>query len=216
MSRLDPSVLQLDVRQLFEPRAASAGSALGRVGVELELFPLDVRPEEGPVPASVSGSELLDHLGARSIAHEHGGRFSFEPGGQIEYSTPTVSSLAALLDDVRQTLDPLCAAAEGKGMHLAASGLTPWYGLESVELRNPTSRYLEMDRYFNRIGPWGRWMMRHTASMQVNLELGVPVTAASRWRVANALSPVLTAVFANSAADLSDGTPVASGRAWIW
>ncbi len=218
MTLLDPSVLQRGVQQLFEPISSSTGDDddPGRVGVELELFPLAVRRGQEFVPADKSGLELLQHLGVRSTEPEHGGRFSFEPGGQIEYSTPAVSSLAALLEDVRQNLDPLCVAAESTGMRLAASGLTPWYGLESVELRNPTSRYVEMDRYFGRTGPWGRWMMRHTASMQVNLDLGGRSTAADRWRVANALSPMLTAMFANSPADLPDGTAVASGRAWVW
>lgn len=216
MSRLDPSDLQLDVQRLFEPTGSSAGTALGRVGVELELFPLDVRPADGPVPAAYSGPELLDQLGTGELDDDHGGRFSFEPGGQMEYSTPAVSSIAALLADVRQSLDPVCAVAEDIGMRLAASGLTPWYGPDSVELRNPQQRYVEMDRYFGRIGPWGRWMMRHTASMQVNLDLGDPATAGSRWRVANAVSPILTAVFANSPADLADGSRLASGRAWVW
>jgi glutamate--cysteine ligase len=73
-----------------------------------------------------------------------------------------------------------------------------------------------MDRYFDRLGPWGAWMMRCTASLQVNLDVGPPESASARWRVANLLGPVLVASFANSAADLPDGTPAVSGRAWIW
>lgn len=216
MSRLDAAVLQQEVQRLFEPTASVAGSGLGRVGVELELIPLNVRSTDGPIPADVSGPELLHQLGADSLGDEQVGRFSFEPGGQIEYSTPAVTSLAELVEDMGRSMDPLCTAARDQGMRLAAIGLAPWYGPEAVGLCNPTRRYLEMDRYFRRLGPWGTWMMRLTASMQVNLDLGESHTAEARWRVANALSPVLTAVFANSAADLPDGTPVASGRAWVW
>ncbi len=216
MSRFDPSVLQLDIQRLFEPPVSSPGNTLGQVGVEIELFPLDLRSADGPEPADISGQELLQQLGADSPGGDRTGRFSFEPGGQIEYSTPAVTSIAELVTDVARSMDPLCAAALDQGLMLAASGLAPWYGPESVGLCNPTSRYLEMDRYFRRHGPWGAYMMRLTASMQVNLDLGDLDTAATRWRVANALSPILTAVFANSAADLPDGTPVASGRAWVW
>ncbi len=216
MSRLDPSVLQQDVRRLFEHSGPFTGAAPGRVGVELEVFPLDTRPGAEPAPAELSGPDLLGQLRADSVGNDHPGRFSFEPGGQLEYSTPAVLSLATLVEDMGRSMDPLSAAAEHRGMRLAAIGLAPWYGPEAVGLRIPTSRYLEMDRYFGRLGPWGSWMMRLTASMQVNLDLGDPATATDRWRVANAMSPVLTAVFANSAADLPDGTPVASGRAWVW
>lgn len=216
MSRLDPSVLQQEIRRLFEPCGPSTATSPGRVGVELELFPLDTRPGDPPAPAELSGPELLVQLGADPVDHDHAGRFSFEPGGQLEYSTPAVQSLAMLVEDMGRSMDPLSDAAQDRAMSLAAVGLAPWYGPEAVGLCNPTSRYLEMDRYFDRLGPWGAWMMRLTASMQVNLDFGDTATATARWRVANAVSPVLTAVFANSAANLPDGTPVASGRAWVW
>jgi glutamate--cysteine ligase len=59
-------------------------------------------------------------------------------------------------------------------------------------------------------------MMRLSASLQVNLDFGGPEDTATRWSTANSLTPLLTAMFANSPATLPDGSSVADGRWWIW
>jgi len=207
LSESDPVVFQRAVQALFEPpRRPVAGT--GSVGVELELIP---RSEAAPLPDEAD--RALERL---TGAGETPGRYTFEPGGQLEYSTPAHRTLAALDADVSSALDPLRVAARAQGIELDSVGLAPRFGPENVGLRRPTSRYVAMDRYFARLGPWGPWMMRCTASLQVNLDLGRAATGAERWRLANLLSPVLVAAFANSAADLPDGTPLVSGRAWIW
>jgi len=72
-----------------------------------------------------------------------------------------------------------------------------------------------MDEYFGRTGPHGQRMMRLSAAMQVNLDLGEPVQALRRWRAANLMSPILRAMFANSAAEM-DGVFVPGGRSVTW
>lgn len=207
MSESDPVVFQRAVQALFEPsRRPVAGT--GSVGVELELIP---RSDAAPLPDEAD--RALERL--TGVAKTPG-RFTFEPGGQLEYSTPAHRTLAALDVDVASALDPLRVAARAQGIELDAVGLAPRFSPKDVGLRRPTPRYVAMDRYFARLGPWGPWMMRCTASLQVNLDLGRAATGAGRWRLANLLSPVLVAAFANSAADLSDGTTLVSGRAWIW
>lgn len=195
------------VRALFDP-AGPVVPGPGSVGVELELIP---RSASGHPTAP--GDRSIERL-ARACEVE--GRFSFEPGGQLEYSTPAHRALADLDADLAGALDPLRAAARAAGIELDARGLAPGFGPGDIGLRQRTPRYVEMDRYFARLGPWGPWMMRCTASLQVNLDLGAAGEGVERWRLANALTPVLVAAFANSAAELADGTPLASGRAWIW
>ena len=210
MSRLDPEFLRASIEQLFEsPSPPSASGVSGAVGIEVELIP--VRPPAEP-PDDDAGA-ALDAIAARTVA---AGRFTFEPGGQLEYSGPVCAALAEAVDDVDLTLTRVREQARVAGLELRARGLAPWFGPDRVGLRRATPRYREMERYFTRIGPWGRWMMRLSASQQVNLDFGGPDETEARWRSANALTPLLVAVFANSPAVLPDGSAVAAGRWWVW
>lgn len=209
MSHLDPEFLRRSVELLFESPAAPAASPTGGVGIEVELIP--VRPPAAP--PGTDSDRLLDEITGRTAA---AGRFTFEPGGQLEYSGPVCATLAEAVEDIDATLARVREAGRAVGLDLRARGLGPWFGPEEVGLRRPTPRYREMDRYFTRLGPWGRWMMRLSASQQVNLDFGGPGLTDRRWRTANALTPVLVAVFANSPAVLPDGSAVMAGRWWVW
>ncbi|MFW6040048.1 MAG: glutamate-cysteine ligase family protein [Gemmatimonadota bacterium] len=209
MSRLDPGFLRRSVEQLFESPAASTSGLPGAVGIEVELIP--VRPPAQPPGAD--SDAVLDAIAARTDA---AGRFTFEPGGQIEYSGPVCATLAEAVDDVDATLAGVREQAHAAGLELRARGLAPWFTPDQIGLRRATPRYREMDRYFSRIGPWGRWMMRLSASQQVNLDFGGLDETEARWRTANALTPLLVAAFANSPAVLPDGSLVAAGRWWVW
>jgi len=59
-------------------------------------------------------------------------------------------------------------------------------------------------------------MMRLTAALQVNLNLGFPEQRPRRWRAANLLTPVIRAAFANSRMQLENGLVAVSGRSVIW
>ena len=73
-------------------------------------------------------------------------------------------------------------------------------------------RYRAMERFFDREGPWGRTMMRRTASLQINLDSGDDSDGVtgyrSRWTLAHRIGPVLVAAFANS--------PLRGGRPTGW
>jgi glutamate--cysteine ligase len=71
-----------------------------------------------------------------------------------------------------------------------------------------------MTRYFDSIGPAGVQMMRQTAALQINVERGEDPT--SRWRLLNALSPVIVALFANSRDYARRSTEWTSYRAQLW
>ncbi|HEX8929531.1 MAG TPA: glutamate-cysteine ligase family protein, partial [Actinomycetota bacterium] len=59
-----------------------------------------------------------------------------------------------------------------------------------------------------RRGPYGARMMRHTCSLQVNLDLGAAADLPQRWLVANLAAPLLSASFA-----CSPGPSAVSARA---
>ncbi|MFP3656180.1 glutamate-cysteine ligase family protein, partial [Burkholderia sp. SIMBA_052] len=62
----------------------------------------------------------------------------------------------------------------------------------------PKGRYKLMNDYMERVGTMGRSMMRRTCTVQVNLDFASEADMVQKLRVALALQPVATALFANS------------------
>lgn len=210
MSALPPEELRRSVELLFESPSPPESECAGAVGVEIEQIP--VAPGGRPPPAD--SVDTLTELAAGLSAR--GGRFTFEPGGQVEYSGPVRTDASSAIDDITDIVTALADAASANGIELRSRGLAPWFGPEDVGLRRPEPRYRAMDAYFERQGPWGRWMMRLSSSLQINLDFGGPAETADRWRTANSLVPLLVGTFANSPAILPGGETVRNGRAWIW
>jgi glutamate--cysteine ligase len=80
----------------------------------------------------------------------------------------------------------------------------------------PKGRYKLMDGYMQRVGTMGRAMMRRTCTVQVNLDFSSEADMVKKLRVALALQPVATALFANS--PFFEGKPNGhkSWRARVW
>jgi glutamate--cysteine ligase len=159
------------------------------VGVELESFALPpIHPERLPAVELPAGSRL-----------------TFEPGGQVELSSPPQRSVAAACDSLSTDLAVAREAFSPLGVNLVQCGLRPASEQPSARLVD-TPRYRAMEAYFDTEWPEaGRAMMRQTASVQVNLGLGAGGRGARRWRAANVLGPVLAAAFSSSPTDQGCG-----------
>jgi len=185
----------------------------GRVGVELEWL---VRDRDDPA-AAVTPDRLAAALGTLGAANGdvyrgealqavlHDARITVEPGGQLELSSAPAGNLGELVEATCHDLTQLRAAAGRSGLELCGYGLDP---LRLPERVLDLPRYQAMERFFDRTGPWGRQMMRATASVQVCLDAGEEENYADRWRLLHAIGPVLVAAFANS--------PLRDGRATGW
>nr|WP_245984364.1 ergothioneine biosynthesis glutamate--cysteine ligase EgtA [Streptomyces tateyamensis] len=191
----------------------------GRVGVELEWFVHDAQqPHRAPSPDRVDAALAALHLSPDRPLLPLGSRITREPGGQVELSSPAAADLADCLATTAQELDTLRAAFTAQGLTLAGYGTELHPRPRQVTLRQP--RYLAMEEYFGRSGPWGKIMMCATASTQVCLDSGTdrPGSAGfrERWLLAHRLGPVLVAAFANS--PLLDGRPTGyrSTRQAVW
>ncbi|HET9173450.1 MAG TPA: ergothioneine biosynthesis glutamate--cysteine ligase EgtA [Actinospica sp.] len=184
------------------------------VGVELEWLVHDLVDPLRPVPAARM-ERALDGLGAPG-AFPGGSAFSREPGGQVELSSRP-GPLAACLADLAADTGVLRTALATHGMALAGWGLEPFLARNRI-LDLP--RYQAMEAHFDRIGPWGRRMMRCTAGLQVNLDAGDESTGMTgwrrRWELAHRLGPVLVAAFANSPLWRGRPTGWRSGRQAVW
>ncbi|MCX4745475.1 ergothioneine biosynthesis glutamate--cysteine ligase EgtA [Kitasatospora sp. NBC_01287] len=195
----------------------------GRVGVELEWLVHDsCRPHTAPDPTRVDAALDSLRLSPEDPLLPHGSRLTREPGGQVELSSPAADSLADCVELTRRDLATLRAAFAAQGLTLAGYGTEPHPREREVTLRQP--RYLAMEEFFGRTGPWGKIMMCTTASTQVCLDAGTDDTSGpdghqgfrARWELAHRLGPVLVAAFANS--PLLDGRPTGyrSTRQAVW
>lgn len=179
----------------------------GLVGIELERHLI---PTEGTDP--------VDHHAVRRATAAIGtlpgrSRITFEPGGQLEVSSPPrvgPSAACAVVNDDLAVIDPVI---EDLGIDLAAVGLHPHAG-EDLVVEGP--RYAAMAAYLDHAGPCGRTMMCKTAALQVNLDIGHHATQGERWRLAHQLGPVLLAAFANSPVPGEGPGGWRSGRAAAW
>jgi glutamate--cysteine ligase len=185
----------------------AAPDGAGRVGVELEW--LVVRTDDHDRPAEFDTvRDAVDALGPLP----GGSLVTFEPGGQVELSSPALPGL-----DACEPLGRDCAVLEQRlrdaGAGLVALGLAPGPAPDRV-VRSP--RYDAMEAFFDGDGAAGRTMMRGTAAIQVNVDLGGAGEAERRWRLAHDLGPVLAAAFANS--PLAHGVPTGwrSTRLAVW
>jgi glutamate--cysteine ligase len=139
---------------------------------------------------------------------------TFEPGGQLEYSSPPCRSPSALLALLRSVVLPLRAAAVAEGITLLALGIDPANAIDDAPLLLDTRRYARMAEYLARRGPAGARMMRQTASFQMNLDFDDEPWL--RWRVLNAAAPYAVAMFANSRVYAGADTGCVSTRAQVW
>lgn len=194
--------------ELFVIQLDRAGRPIGRVPLEAEGGVLDgvdaVARSDGRFRHSLDGPPPVYDLA-------QGGRITFEPGGQLEHSTAIHPTGAAAMEDVECTAQALVRGFAEDERVLAACGLDLWHELASVPQQLRAPRYCAMARYFDRIGPEGAIMMRHTASLQVNLDLGEPGEAEERYALANLASPVACASFATSPKEGAQ-----SRRALVW
>jgi len=222
----DPDhVRQIVAETCFPSLPAAAGP--GRVGLELETFPVRVAADGSPVERVLLSelAPLLDDsihdtplvpggvrrgAGASPEWQLGGGRLTFEPGGQLEHSTAPHPSPSGALAELDGGAARLADALGPHGVVLASAGTDVWTR-RPVPQQLAAPRYPAMAAYFDRRGPHGAMMMRDTCALQVNLDLGPPGEREERWLVANLVAPVACATFAAS--------PVAgavSARALIW
>jgi glutamate--cysteine ligase len=195
--------------------AAGAGGRSSRVGVEVESL---IHGLDGPGSriALEAIQEVVDTLGPLPA----GGRITFEPGGQVEVSSPPAGGPGAACAVVRTDLAVLEAALSDIGATLSGCGLDP---VSPPERARHSPRYDAMEAYFDCVSPKaqagllanpGRTMMCSTASVQVNVDYAHDVSAA--WHLAHDLGPVLVATFANSPLALGRPTGWRSARVANW
>lgn len=201
-----------------------------RIGTEHEKFPfltdtLRPVPYEGPRSIRALLEGLKERHGWLPIMEggniiglkdeKAGSSITLEPGGQFELSGGAVENLHETCEEVHDHLGHVREVGDKLGIGFLGMGTSPVWSLAETPVM-PKGRYEIMSAYMNKVGRLGRDMMFRSATVQVNLDFSSEADMARKMRVAIALQPVATALFANS--PFLDGRPngYLSYRSAIW
>ena len=147
--------------------------------------------------------------------HRNGANISLEPGGQFELSGAMMSDMHETAAELRLHLDEVAEIAGPMGVRFMGIGAAPEWTHAQMPVM-PKGRYRLMTDYMGRVGTHGTQMMYRTSTVQVNLDYASEADMVKKLRVAIALQPVATALFASS--PFFDGAPNGhrSWRSRIW
>ncbi|MFZ3582200.1 glutamate--cysteine ligase [Loktanella sp. DJP18] len=199
-----------------------------RIGTEHEKFgyikanhlPL---PYDGPVGIHAMLDGMANRFGWDRVMEggkliglvKDGANVSLEPGGQLELSGAPLETIHQTCDEVNHHLAQVKEIADEIGAGFIGLGAAPEWTHDQMPLM-PKGRYKLMDAYMGKVGTHGTQMMRRTCTVQVNLDFSSEADMVQKLRVALALQPVATALFANS--PFFEGKPNGhkSWRSRIW
>ncbi|MBD3625578.1 MAG: glutamate--cysteine ligase [Rhodobacteraceae bacterium] len=199
-----------------------------RIGTEHEKFGYCLEqhlplPYEGPCSIHAMLSGLRDRFGWTPVEEagkliglqKDGANVSLEPGGQLELSGAPLETIHETCDEVNQHLREVKEIGDEIGAAFIGLGAAPVWTHDQMPMM-PKGRYKLMTRYMGQVGALGTQMMYRTCTVQVNLDFGSEADMVQKFRVALALQPVATALFANS--PFLEGKPNGwqSWRGRIW
>ena len=197
------------------------------IGTEHEKFAFrcdDLRPlpYEGPrgIGAVLQGLEdfgwrPVDEAGNVIALVKGGASVTLEPGGQLELSGAPLSTVHATCREVNDHLRQVKEIGARLNIAFLGLGFNPKWQRGDVPWM-PKGRYAIMGRYMPLKGQLGLDMMLRTCTVQVNLDFASEADMVRKFRVAMALQPIATAMWANS--PFVEGKPSGflSYRSHIW
>jgi glutamate--cysteine ligase len=140
---------------------------------------------------------------------------TLEPAGQLELSGAPLESIHQTCDEVSNHLKEVRSVADAFGIGFLGMGFQPKWRRDQMPWM-PKGRYKIMREYMPKVGSLGLDMMTRTCTVQVNLDYATEADMVKKFRVALALQPIATALFANS--PFTEGKPngFKSFRSQVW
>ena len=187
------------------------------VGVEIENFVYEKNGKRITVnPSSrYSASDLLSDLINEKDKNDEKYDYSIEPGGQIEWASAPYTSLQDIYSEYTRHLDSLTGLLENNSLFTIGSTVEPISPPNSIELINDT-KYQLMDNMFEGVGTYGRWMMRNTTSVQVNIDILSKEDGEQMAFLSDCISPFASLLFANASFINTDPIGKDNFRHIIW
>jgi glutamate--cysteine ligase len=193
----------LEVEKLIVDRQSGEAAPYGRIRELLARL-------EGTLDwqGSYDGDALVGLRGGNSSV-------TLEPGGQIELSGRLCRDIHCSQRDFDRYVGQIVAVGTELDLCFLGLGAQPFTPLEQIDWL-PKRRYAVMGPYMLKTGDMGQRMMKQTAGTQVNLDFSDEADCARKVRVAQLLTPLLYALFANSPILEDRATGCLSVRGEIW
>jgi len=180
-------------------------------------------PYSGPCSIKAILEGLKDTFDWNPIYENHniiglekkGANVSLEPGGQLELSGAPLKTIHETCNEATEHLRQVQAVADQIGAGFIGLGAAPNWTHDMMPVM-PKGRYSLMTEYMKEVGTHGTQMMYRTCTIQVNLDYSSESDMVKKFKVALALQPIATALFANS--PIFEGQLIAhkSWRSRIW
>ena len=198
-----------------------------RIGIEHEKLALRLGsfqpvPYDGPGGIEALLRRLAEQPGFAPITED--GRVlgldgpvgvSLEPGGQVEQNGSPHGDLVDAVAEIHAHLALVRGVADALGIALFGLGAHPFHATKELT-QIPRERYRIMRTYLPTRGELALDMMHATASVQVSFDWSDEPGMIATLRAALAVTPIVTACFANSSLFLGQPSGFVSRRAYIW
>ena len=198
-----------------------------RVGTEHEKFGFTRDKRPLPFDGEDGIEAILNDIAQREdwrAVQEHGrtialfkdgASITLEPGGQLELSGAPLKTIHETCQEVGEHLSLMRSVCATRGVGFIGIGFHPtatWDEMPEV----PKSRYQIMRKFMPTVGARGLDMMKRTCTVQANFDYESEADMVSTMQTALAISPVVTAIFANGPFKEGKPTGFISERASVW
>jgi glutamate--cysteine ligase len=158
---------------------------------------------------------ILDRGNPIGLSSDSYAAISLEPAGQLELSGGLLSDLHQARDELEAHYAEVRPVADALGIGFAPLGFHPLNSRDAMPWM-PKGRYAIMKAYMPKVGSLGLDMMTRTCTVQVNLDYESEADMVAKLRIALALQPLASAMFANS--PFVEGKPSGflSYRSQVW
>jgi len=170
-----------------------------KIGIECECILYNKKGERIPVNPSdeLSATDIKDELEALQANDRNKAGFTIEPGGQIEWASPPLKSLHEINKKFILYKERLNQIAQREKLKTIDYSLEPLYEPFEIPIVD-NDKYRLMNKMFMKTGSLGPWMMRNTASVQINIDFSSKEEAERMAYIGDCLTPISSILFANS------------------
>ncbi|MCP4904119.1 MAG: glutamate--cysteine ligase [bacterium] len=199
----------------------AVGTEHEKVGVYADTG--DRVPYEGPYGigallekiASAIGWERVEERGRIIALSRDGASITLEPGGQIELSGAPLSENRETCIEFNTHVDLVKELSDDFGIAWLGLGIDPFHEVDQIPTM-PKGRYDIMRSYLPTRGDLALDMMHATATVQANFDYASEEDMIAKMRAALLVTPVISALFANSSISGGKENGYVSKRLIIW
>lgn len=144
-----------------------------------------------------------------------GASITLEPGGQLELSGAPLRTIHQTCDEFHTHLSLMKRICAPMRIVFLGLGIHPLHGVERIPVM-PKARYRIMRQYLPTRGSLALEMMFATATVQANFDYSDEADMAAKMRVGLGVSPIVSAIFANSSVSEGKANGFVTRRLHIW